>query len=94
MAGEKFLQLVNGVPTGKAAIQASAGAGDAGKIPALDSQGRMDQSMMPVGIAPETDTATASEALSAGDFVNLYNSSGLKAHKADASTAGKEAIIS
>ena len=34
---------------------------------------------------------TASEALSAGDLVNIWNSSGPKMRKADASTAGKEA---
>jgi hypothetical protein len=33
----------------------------------------------------------ASEALAAGDFVNIYSSSGAKCRKADASTAGKEA---
>ena len=91
MAGEKFLQLNNGVPTGKEAIQISSGAADAGKIPALDAAGKFDASMMPVGVAAEADSATASEALSAGDFVNPYASSGLKARKADASAVGKAA---
>ncbi len=91
MAGEKFLQLVNGIPTGKSAVQSSAGVGDAGKIPALDSTGKLDTSLMPPGIAAETDVATASEALSAGNFVNLYASSGLKVRKADGSSVGKEA---
>jgi hypothetical protein len=69
----------------------SAGAGDAGKIPKLDSTGKLDSSMMPVGMSSESDTITASEALLAGDFVNLWNNSGIKARKADASTSGKEA---
>lgn len=91
MAGEKFLKLVSGVPTGQAAVQTSTGASDAGKIPALDATGKFDVTMMPVGIAAETDTATASEALSAGDFVNLYAATGFKVRKADASVAGKYA---
>lgn len=91
MAGEKFAKLVNGIVTFVAAIQSSAGAGDSGKIPALDAAGKLDASMMPVGVAAETDTFTASEALSAGDFVNKFASTGAKVRKADASTAGKEA---
>jgi hypothetical protein len=91
MAGQKFLTNNAGVKTEVAAIQTSAGAGDAGKIPGLDSSGRLDSSMMPVGLAAEVDTATTSEAISAGDYVQLYASSGLKARKADASTSGKEA---
>jgi len=69
----------------------SAGAGDSGKIPALDATGKLDLSTMPVGLGAESDVITASEALAAGDFVNIWNSSGAKVRKADASTAGKEA---
>ena len=69
----------------------SAGAGDSGKLVALDGAGRIDSTMMPVGIGADTATITASEALSAGDFVNVHNSSGAKVRKADASTSGKEA---
>lgn len=39
----------------------------------------------------DTGTVTTSEALAAGDLVNIWNSSGAKARKADATTAGKEA---
>lgn len=64
----------------------SAGAGDAGKIPQLDGTGRLDASFLPVGIGADTNTATASEALSAGDFVNVYYSAGWFCRKADAAT--------
>lgn len=65
----------------------TAGAGDANKIPQLGADGRLDESFMPVGIAAETATATASEAISAGNLVNLYNNAGvLTARKADAAT--------
>jgi hypothetical protein len=93
MAGNKYIKLdtTTGQLTEQATIQSSAGAGDAGKIPALDSSGRLDNSMLPVGIGADTATIAASEALAAGDFVNVWNSTGAKVRKADATTAGKEA---
>lgn len=69
----------------------SAGAGDSGKIPALDGAGKLHVSFMPTGIGADTAAITASEALSAGDVVNIWDSTGAKVRKADASTAGKEA---
>lgn len=120
MAGRKFLKNNAGVITEEASVDASAGAGDAGKlvalnasgvlastivnsktssagavdsgkIVALDGTGRIDNTMMPVGIGADTATITASENLAAGDFVNIWNSTGAKVRKADATTAGKEA---
>lgn len=76
--------IVNSVAT-------SAGAGDAGKVVKLDGAGKIDTTMMPTGVGADTQTITASEALSAGDLVNIHNSSGAKVRKADATTSGKEA---
>ena len=73
-------------------VAAPAGAGDAGKPLLLDGSGRIDSSAMPVGIGADTASITTSEALAAGDFVNIWNSSGAKVRKADATTAGKEAM--
>jgi hypothetical protein len=69
----------------------SSGAGDTGKVVALDGSGRIDSTMMPVGIAADTVSITASEDLASGDFVNIWDSTGPKVRKADASVAGKEA---
>lgn len=69
----------------------SAGAGDSGKLPALGATGKLDTSFMPTGIAADTAVVAASEALAAGDLVNIYDATGAKCRKADASTAGKEA---
>lgn len=91
MAADKFIYNNAGVLTEKAALQSSAGAGDAGKIPALDATGKLDNTLMPVGIGTESDIIVASEALAAGDFVNIWSSTGVKVRKADATTAGKEA---
>ena len=91
MAGLSFLRLVSGRITEVLGLQASAGAGDAGKIPALDATGRLDASMMPVGIGADVATREASEALTAGNVVNCYNATGTcKVRKADATAAGKE----
>lgn len=92
MAGNKYIKNNAGVLTEIAALQTSAGAGDAGKIVALDAAGRLDNSFMPVGIGADTASIVASEALSAGDYVNVYDDTGTaKVRKADATTAGKEA---
>ena len=84
-SGVLDLTITNGKNT-------SAGAGDAGKLVALDSSGRVDSTMMPVGIGADTQVITTSEALAAGDWVNIWNSTGAKARKADATTAGKHAM--
>lgn len=83
-SGVLDLSIVNGK-------NASAGAGDAGKLAALDAAGKLDLTMMPTGIGADSAVITASEALAAGDFVNIWNSTGAKARKADATVAGKEA---
>lgn len=92
MAGNKYLKNQNGQVTEEAALQSSAGAADAGKIVSLDASGRLDNSMMPVGIGTDTAVIVASEALAAGNYVNIWNDAGaFKARKADATVAGKEA---
>lgn len=91
MAAKKFLRLVAGVFTEIAATVTSSGASNDGDLVALDSSGRLDNSVMPVGIGADTKTIAASESLAAGDWVNIWNSAGAKVRKADATTAGKEA---
>lgn len=74
------------------AITASAGAADAGKIPAFGASGKLDITMMPVGFGDDASVMVTSEALTAGDFVNVWNDAGAKVRKADASVAGKHAM--
>ena len=91
MPAKKFLRHSGGAITEVVGVQTSAGAANAGDIPALDESGRIDNSMMPVGIGADTAVIQASEALAAGDFVNIWNSGGARVRKADATVAGKEA---
>lgn len=91
MAGNKYIALVSGRKQEVASIQSSAGVGDAGKIPALDTAGKLDVTMMPVGVVADSKLLVAFENLTAGDFVNVFDDGGTaKARKADAATAGKE----
>lgn len=88
----KYISQQAGALTEVEATATSAGAGDAGKIPALDGTGKFDTSLMPTGIGADTATIQASEALAAGDLVNIHNVTGaFRVRKADASTSGKEA---
>jgi hypothetical protein len=87
----KYVEQVAGKLQEKSGLATSAGVADAGKIPQLDGAGRLDTSLMPVGIGADTQVIVASEALAAGDFVNLHNATGAKVRKADGATPGKEA---
>jgi len=92
---DKFLQL--DLTTGKTkAVEAtvvSTGATEAGDLVALDNTGKLDASVMPVGIGADTKAIIASEDLAAGDFVNIYDNAGTpNVRKADATTSGKEAV--
>lgn len=89
---DKPLHIVGGQPVEVEAKTASAGAADAGKIIALDAGGKIDSTMMPSGVGADAKSMTASEAISAGDIVNIHDSSGAKARKADATTSSKRAV--
>ncbi len=73
---QRFLARVSGKTKQIQATTTSAGVADAGKLPALDSDGRLNGSMMPAGIGADTQIIPASENLSAGNFVNIWSDSG------------------
>jgi len=86
MAAHKFLKNASGQIAEEAAVESSAGAGDEGKIVALNSSGQIDLTMMPTGIGPDTESMVTSENLAAGNLVNIYDVATVKtARKADAS---------
>lgn len=93
MAGpKKFLRQIAGTITEVVGLVTSAGAANDGDIAVLDGTGHFDISVMPVGIAAAVAIVQASEALAAGDFVNIWSSGGaFRCRKADASVAGKYA---
>jgi len=68
-------------------VQTSAGAG---KVANLDGTGKFDVTLLPTGVGPESETAIATENLSAGHFVNIYDNAGTKSvRRADGSTSGR-----
>lgn len=94
MAANRYLSQSSGDILEVTATAVSAGGANANQIVALDSTGHLDLTVMPTTIGPDVETVVASEALTAGDFVNLWNNAGaLNARKADASAAsgGKRA---
>ncbi len=58
------------------ATDTSSGSSDSGKHVALNSDGDVDSTMMPPGVAAEILTITTSEDLSAGNLVNIYDDAG------------------
>lgn len=91
MSTNKFLTVLNGIKTLVTGITTSAGVGDANKLISTNSSGKIDTTLLPAGLGVDTVTATASESISAGDFVNLYNNTGtLTVRKADNSN-GRDA---
>lgn len=81
-----------GVVTELEATVVSAGAGNAGDIPALDAGGHLDVSVLPTGVGADVAVLPSSENLAAGDLVNIWNDAGTaKVRKADASAYGTEA---
>lgn len=92
MAAFKYLALVAGKIKQIAATVISAGAGDDGKIVALDATGKIDTSVLPVGVGADTKSLPSTENLVAGDWVNIYDNAGtVSVRKADASSNGKQA---
>lgn len=91
---QKFIKMQAGrlVEEAVESVASTAGAGDADKLVRLASDGKLDPSLMPTGLGADVLTITASENLSAGDYVNVWDDAGTaKARKADATSAGKEA---
>ena len=92
MAANKYIALIGGKLKEVVATVISSGVAEANKIVALDSSGKLDVSVMPSGIAAEVVICATSENLTAGQFVNLYDNSGvITARKADATTNTKMA---
>lgn len=87
MPAKKYIQLGATGLEEKLATQVSSGVGNGGDLAALDDNGKLDLSLMPSGIGPATKVMTASEALTAGNLVNVWNDAGVaKVRRADAAT--------
>lgn len=63
-----YVQIANGRPTVRSAVTTSVGSGDAGKIPKLGADGRLDSTMLPF---TDTKTFTASETIPIRSMVHI-----------------------
>lgn len=79
---------VDGIVEEQEATVASTGVAEAGDLVALGSDGKLDPTVLPVGVGPQTKMIAASENMTAPCIVNIHNSSGEKVRYADASAAG------
>ena len=93
MAGKTFLRLVNGKLKAIQASVTSAGAANDGDIPALDSNGRLDLSLMPVGVGPDTKVLPVSEVagIGIGDYVNIFDDGGTESVRLADNSNGRPA---
>lgn len=88
---KKYIELLNGKLANKEATVSSAGAANSGEIVALDSTGKIDVSVLPVGVGPDVKLLEVTEDLTGGQYVNVFDVSGTaKVRLADASN-GRDA---
>lgn len=87
----KFINLENGKLKQNDAVNISTGASDVDKIVKLDSTGRLSETMMPVGIAADVKVLVASEDLTAGQYVNIWNNGGTETVRLADATNGRDA---
>lgn len=87
----KFLKIgTTGLATEEAAINVSAGAGDANKIIETNGSGKLDATFLPAGVGNDSKSMTAGEALSAGNVVYISGTGTVL--KADANAVAKAAV--
>lgn len=90
MAAKRLVNVnTNGTQQEYAGLTTSAGAGSSGDLPALDAAGKLDVTFMPTGFGQDAITATAAEALTAGDMVYFNAAGGVL--RADATAIAKQA---
>lgn len=91
---EKFLirELATGEPAEKEATQQSNGTENAGDIPALNSNGKLDESLLPETVGGNVRALPAAEALTANDLVYVGDNNGTPAaFRATGATGGHPA---
>jgi hypothetical protein len=92
MTGKTFLRRdsTTNLSGEQVGVQIGSGATNAGDIPALNSAGVIDSTLLPAGIGEASLALPATEALAAGAMVNIWSSSGVaSARNANATDTSK-----
>lgn len=88
---DKYIALINGIDQEIEGTVSGGTAAQNGKIVALDATGRLDPTLMPVGVGADTYVGTASESLSAANPFVYVKSDGQVAN-ASAASGGNPTI--
>ena len=88
---DKYQTLSNGCKELVEATVTSTGVAEAGDIVALDSSGKIDNSLLPTGIGADTKLIEASENIGAGDFVQIFDDAGTPKVRLADNSNGREA---
>jgi len=82
---DRYVALVGGKRTLVESTVVSTGVAEAGDIVGLDASGKIDPSLLPTGAGPDVASIVVEDAagLSAGDYVNIFDSTGPKVRRAD-----------
>lgn len=88
---DKFIKLDAGKLKQQEASAASTGVAEAGDIVALDSTGKLDPSLFPTGFGDDLAVFVASEALGAGDYVNIFDNGGVPTARLADNSNGRDA---
>lgn len=93
MAAKTFLRYVSGKIQAIQATIVSAGPANDGDLVALDSTGRLDETVLPVGVGPDVASIVVEEVagLSAGDYVNIFDNAGTPKVRLADNSNGREA---
>lgn len=86
----KFLSWVTGRVTEVQPVASSAGAGDAGKMIQLDSNGLLDSSLMPSGIGADQKSGTSNGTITIRDLCYVETAGTIA--RASAAAAGNQCI--
>ena len=73
-------------------VENSTGAADAGKLVALDDTGKLKDSLLPAQSGSTLIKAVASEAVTAGSLLNLWNNGGILSVRLANASIGRKAV--
>lgn len=91
MAAKSFIRLVSGKLRAIQATVVSLGAANDGDIVALDTTGKLDPSVLPVGVGPDVKILEATEDVAVGDYVNIFDDTGTPKVRLADNSNGREA---
>lgn len=88
---DKYIALTAGKLGNKEATSVSTGVAEAGDVVALDGTGKIDPSMLPVGVGADVKVLPSTENFAAGDYVNIFDDGGTPSVRLADQSNGRDA---